>query len=85
MKISDLTSSHVVLTNNDKIGVVVSFNGKPSHIIFASFTNPINKWNDDLTNSNDNYSIKEVRDGSTLDNVLDAFKKKVFNTLSVCE
>lgn len=85
MKISDLTSSHVVLTNNDKIGVVVSFNGKPSHIIFASFTNPINKWNDDLTNSNDNYSIKEVRDGSTLDNVLNAFKKKVFNTLSVCE
>lgn len=85
MKLSELTSSHVVLTNNDKIGVVVSFNNKPSHIIFASFTNPINRWNDDLIYSNNNYSIKEVRDGSQLDNVLDAFKKKTFNTLPICE
>lgn len=81
MKRSDLTSSSVVITKNGKVGVVVSFNGKPSHIIFASFTNPIDKWDDDLNHANDNYTITEVRDGSKVDNALDAFKKRVFDTL----
>lgn len=81
MKRSELTSSNVVMTKNGKVGIVVSFNDKPSHIIFASFTNPIDKWDDDLNHANDNYTITEVRDGSKVENVLDAFKKRVFDTL----
>lgn len=85
MKNSNLTNSSVVLTKNGKIGVVVSFNNKLSHIIFNSFTNPISNWTEDLTHNNDNYSISEVRDGSSLENVLDAFKKRVFETLPIAE
>lgn len=83
MKRSDLTGSSVVMTKNGKIGIVVAFNGKPSHIIFASFTNPIDKWDEDLNHANDNYSITEVRDGSKVENALDAFKKRTFSTLDV--
>lgn len=83
MKRSDLTNSSVVMTKNGKIGIVVAFNGKPSHIIFTSFTNPIDKWDEDLNHPNDNYSITEVRDGSKVKNTLDAFKKRTYNTLSV--
>ena len=81
MKRTELTSSNVVMTKNGKVGIVVSFNGKPSHIIFASFTNPIDKWDEDLNHTNDNYTITEVRDGSKVENVLDAFKKRVFDSL----
>lgn len=83
MKRTELTSSSVVMTKNGKVGIVASFNGKPSHIIFASFTNPIDKWDEDLNHANDNYTITEVRDGSKVDNALDAFKKRVFNTLPI--
>lgn len=83
MKRTELTSSSVVMTKNGKVGIVVSFNGKPSHIIFTSFTNPIDKWDEDLNHANDNYTITEVRDGSKVDNALDAFKKRVFNTLPI--
>lgn len=83
MKKTELTSSSVVMTKNGKIGIVVSFNGNPSHIVFASFTNPIGSWSDDLTHAYDDYSIAEVRDGSTIENVLDVFKKKVYTTLKV--
>lgn len=83
MKRTELTSSSVVMTKNGKVGIVASFNGKPSHIIFTSFTNPIDKWDDDLNHANDNYTITEVRDGSKVDNALDAFKKRVFNTLPI--
>ena len=81
MKRTELTSSSVVMTKNGKVGIVASFNGKPSHIIFTSFTNPIDKWDEDLNHVNDNYTITEVRDGSKVDNALDAFKKRVFDTL----
>ena len=81
MKRSELTTSSVVMTKNGKVGIVASFNGKPSHIIFTSFTNPIDKWDEDLNHANDNYTITEVRDGSKVDNALDAFKKRVFDTL----
>lgn len=83
MKRTELTSSSVVMTKNGKVGIVASFNGKPSHIIFTSFTNPIDKWDEDLNHVNDNYTITEVRDGSKVDNALDAFKKRVFNTLPI--
>lgn len=83
MKRTELTSSSVVMTKNGKVGIVASFNGKPSHIIFTSFTNPIDKWDEDLNHANDNYTITEVRDGSKVDNALDAFKKRVFNTLPI--
>lgn len=83
MKRTELTNSSVVMTKNGKVGIVASFNGKPSHIIFASFTNPIDKWDEDLNHANDNYTITEVRDGSKVDNALDAFKKRVFNTLPI--
>lgn len=83
MKRTELTNSSVVMTKNGKVGIVASFNGKPSHIIFTSFTNPIDKWDEDLNHVNDNYTITEVRDGSKVDNALDAFKKRVFNTLPI--
>lgn len=83
MERAKLTDSSVVLTKNDKIGVVVSFNGNPSHIVFASFTNPISSWDENLVHSNDNYTIVEVRDGSSLSSALEAFKKRVYCTLEV--
>lgn len=78
-----LSCGQVVKLRNEKIGIVTCFNGKPSHVIMASFSNPITKWDDDLKHSNTNYDIVEVRDGSKVENPLDAFKKRTFNDLDV--
>ena len=71
-----LDNNQVIKIANGMIGVVVSFNNKPSHIVFTSFTNPIGKWDSNLEHKSANYSIVEVYDGSSLENPLDAFKKR---------
>lgn len=71
-----LGNNQVVKITNGMVGVVVSFNGKPSHIVFTSFTNPVGKWDDELNHKSQAYSIEEVYDGSTLENPCDAFKKR---------
>jgi hypothetical protein len=82
-KTFELNNNQVVKIANGMFGVVVSFNNKPSHIVFTSFTNPIEKWDSNLEHKSANYSIVEVYDGSTLASPLDAFKKctKVEETL----
>lgn len=70
-----LNVNQVVKTANGNIGIVVSFNGEPSHIVFNSFTNPVSKWDENLEHKSANYSITEVYDGTKLANPLDAFKK----------
>lgn len=70
-----LGNNQVVKITNGMVGVVVSFNGNPSHIVFTSFTNPVGKWDNELNHRSQAYSIEEVYDGSTLD-PLDAFKKR---------
>lgn len=72
----ELNNNQVVKTTNGLFGVVVSFNNKPSHIVFTSFTNPVEKWNENLEHNSANYSIEEVYDGSALTTPLDAFKKR---------
>lgn len=72
----ELKCNQVVKCVNGMFGLVVCFNGKPSHIVFTSFTNPIGKWNDKLEHKCANYSIVEVYDGSSLEDPLDAFKKR---------
>ena len=83
MKLSELTDKCVVKAKNGKIGIVVSFNGKPSHIMFNSFSNPLDKWDDSLNHQNDDYTIVDVRDGSPIENAKDGFKVKTFNELKV--
>lgn len=75
-KTFELKSNQVVKTANGMFGIVVSFNNKPSHIVFTSFTNPVGKWNDKLEHNSVNYSIVAVYDGTKLENPLDAFKKR---------
>lgn len=72
----ELSCNQVVKLRNGKVGIVVCFNEKPTHIIFAAFTNPISKWDENLKNKNTEYDIVEVYDGSKLENSLDAFKKR---------
>lgn len=64
MNKTELKTNNVVVLENGKQGVVVGFNNLPTHIIFATFTSPISKYNDDLTHQNTNYNIVKVLDGS---------------------
>lgn len=75
-KAFEIGSNQIVKTANGMFGVVVSFNDKPCHIVFTSFTNPIDKWDDNLEHKSGSYSIVEVYDGSSLESPLSAFKKR---------
>lgn len=80
----ELGCNQVVKLRNGKIGIVVCFNDTPSHIVFSAFTNPVNKFDENLQNKNHDYDIVEVYDGSNLNNALDAFKKRT-NIEENCE
>lgn len=79
----ELSCKQVVKLRNGNVGIVVCFGDKPSHIIMNNFTNPINKWDENLENKNHNYDIVEVYDGSKLEDPLDGFKKKKVAELDV--
>ncbi len=71
-----LQNNQVVKLRNGKHGVVASFNDKPFQIIFAAFTSPIKRYDENLKHKNENYDIVEVFDGSPIENVTDVFKAK---------
>lgn len=75
----ELTCNKIVELRNGKFGVVACFNEKPFQLVFDSFTTPIGRYNDELKNKNTNYDIVKIYDGSSVENVLDVFKK-TFNT-----
>lgn len=72
----NLSNNQVIQLRNGKYGVVASFNNKPFQLIFDTFTTPIGRYNRELKNRNSNYDIVKVFDGSSVENVLDVFKKK---------
>jgi hypothetical protein len=71
----ELTCNKIVELRNGKFGVVACFNEKPFQLVFDSFTTPIGRYNDELKNKNTNYDIVKVYDGSSVENVLNVFKK----------
>lgn len=71
----ELQKNQVVLLRNGKYGVTCAFNDKAFQIVFAAFTSPIKRYDENLKTKNENYDIVEVYDGSTIENVTDVFKK----------
>ena len=65
----------IVKLRNGQVGVVTSFNDKPSHIVFKAFCNPITKFNENLENSNHEYDIMEIYRGENLETLTDVWKK----------
>lgn len=72
-----LKANQIVELRNGIYGVVASFNNKPFQLIFRSYTNPIDRYDEKtLKHKNSQYDIVKVYDGSTLENVTDVFKSK---------
>lgn len=79
-----LSDNMIVVLNNGMIGLVVSFNNIPSHIVFKSFVNSIDRWDTNGTyKGKDDYSINKILDGKTVLNPQDVFKKSVVNNLPI--
>ena len=70
----ELQKNQVVKLRNGKFGATATFNDKVFQIIFAAFTTPIKRYDENLKTKNENYDIVEVFDGSTLEKVTDVFK-----------
>lgn len=66
----------IVELRNGIRGVVVSFNGKPTHLIFHNYSNPITRYDDELKNKNSEYDIVKIYDGNGLETITDIWKKK---------
>ncbi len=67
--------NQIVKLRNGLVGVVTSFNGKPSHLIFKAYTNPITQYNDNLEKKNHDYDVVEIYDGTKLDVITDVWKR----------
>ena len=67
-------NNQVVKLRNGKMGVVASFNGRPFQLVFSAFSMPIRRFDENFNNSNHDYDVVEVYDGSSIDNVVNVFK-----------
>lgn len=79
MKKEELKDNMIVKINKGQYGTVTSFNGKPFQIVFSNFTNPVDKWADDLTRVSgrtNNYDIEEIYDGSSIKNPISILQPK---------
>lgn len=74
-----LKENQVVKLRNGMYGVVVSFNGKPSHIVFKAYCNPITRYDKNLLNKNHDYDIMEIYDGSDIEQISSVFNKTYEN------
>lgn len=72
----NLECNNVVVLRNGLVGAVGCFNGKPAWLIFKSYINPIEKYNEELKHKNANYDVMAVYDGSPIENVSVLFKSK---------
>lgn len=70
----NLNSTNLVVLNNGHVGVVTSFNGKPSYIITKGYIRKMSLYDENGKTTNDSYSIKEVYDGSSITDVDSVFK-----------
>lgn len=70
----EFKANSIVELRNGILGIVVSFNGKPSHLVFKSYTNPITQYNENLQKKNSEYDVMKMYDGSTLENITDIWK-----------
>lgn len=70
----ELSNNQVVKLRNGKFGVVASFNNKPFQLIFAAYTNPTKRYDENLKHKNHEYDIVEVFNGSSIGEVTDVFK-----------
>ena len=70
-----LSENQVVKLRNGNHGVTAAFNGEVFQIIFAAYTSPITRYNEELKHKNSEYDIIAVFDGSDVTNVKDVFKK----------
>ena len=71
----EFKENQVVKLRNGIVGVTASFNSEPFQLVFASFTTPTRRYDENLKNKNENYDVVEVYDGSGMEDVKDAFKK----------
>lgn len=69
-----LENNQIVKLRNGKVGATASFNDKVYQIVFATYSNPISRYDENLKHKNSEYDIVEVFDGSTIENVTDVFK-----------
>lgn len=74
-----LNVNQIVELVNGSLGYVASFNGKPEIIIFKSYSNTLNKYNEKMENKNPSYSIVKIYDGSSLDESVSCIFKKSFD------
>ena len=72
----NLECNNVVVLRNGLVGAVGCFNDKPAWLIFKSYINPIEKYNEELKHKNTNYDVMAVYDGSPIENVSVLFKSK---------
>ena len=75
--------NQIVKLRNGLVGVVTSFNDKPSHIIFKSYTNPVTQYNENLEKKNHNYDVVEIYDGSKLETITDIWKHDMLNNFEM--
>lgn len=67
----------IVRLKNGQIGIVTSFNGIPTHIIFKAFSNPLTQWNENGKHKhNSNYDIQDIFDSTNLDKITDIWLKR---------
>jgi hypothetical protein len=72
----EFKKNQIVQLRNGIYGVVATFNDKPFQLIFRSYTNPINRYNDDLKNKNKDYDVVKIFDGSSIEDVTIVFSAK---------
>lgn len=73
--IMELKRNTIVKLRNGLVGVVTSFNDKPTHIIFKSYCNPITQYDSNLEKKNHDYDIMSIYDGSKLEKITDVWNK----------
>lgn len=72
----ELALNQIVQLRNGKNGLVVGFNGVPSHIVFENYCNPVTQYDKELCKKNPKYDIVKIADGSQLERLTEVFKSK---------
>ena len=74
----DLKSGNIVIFRGEGKGVVTDWNGKPSYVVGARFTNPTNLWDENGRYRGKaeptKYDIIKVIDGSSIEEPTKVFR-----------
>lgn len=71
-----INANTIVVLNNGHVGLITEFNGKPSYIVTKGYIRKMSLYDENGKTKNDAYSIKEVYDASSVQNVDEVFKAK---------